>query len=137
MMTGQFRTLVRKYGFTAMGTYFTISATTFWTLYVAIENNVDVKGSLQVPSRLDFFDLKDQDWGLLPSQTKETEQQLAENTRWYKKLISEGKGGSIALAFLCTKALVPIKIPVAMSLTPTVHKCLTSLGLIRRVIKHT
>ena len=67
----------------------------------------------------------------MPSQTKETEAVLAENTRWYKRLISEGKGGSIALAFLCTKALVPVKIPVAMSFTPIVHRCLRSMGLIK------
>jgi len=118
MSSGQFRGFVRKYGFTAIGTYFTISTATFWGLYFAIENNFDVKGSLQ-------------EWGLLPIQTKETEAVLAENTRWYKRLISEGKGGSIALAFVCTKALVPIKIPVAMSLTPVVHRCLRSMGLIK------
>lgn len=79
-----------------------------------------------------------QEWGLLPSHSKETEAALAENVRWYKRMLSEGKGSSIALAFLCTKALVPIKIPVAMSLTPVVHRCLRSLGLtkIQTVIKN-
>lgn len=48
MTTRNFRGLVRRYGFTAIGTYFTISAATFWSLYFAIENKVDVKGSLQV-----------------------------------------------------------------------------------------
>lgn len=72
-----------------------------------------------------------QDWGLLGKQTTEDEEVLAENARWYRRLISEGKGGSIALAFLCTKALVPIKIPIAMSLTPVVHRWLRSMGIVK------
>lgn len=55
MSTGQFRTLVRKYGVTAIGTYCTISAATFWSLYFAIENQVDVKGSLQVRHKIPKF----------------------------------------------------------------------------------
>ena len=136
MSSGQFRGLVRKYGVTAIGTYFTISAATFWGLYFAIENKFDVKGTLQVPSVIFTISFNSpsvvsQKWSLLPSQTQESEEQLAANTRWYKRLVSEGKGSSIALAFLCTKALVPVKIPVAMSLTPIVHRCLRSIGLIK------
>lgn len=48
MSSGQFRNVVRKYGVTALGTYFTISAATFWGLYFAIEKELDVKGTLQV-----------------------------------------------------------------------------------------
>lgn len=38
-----------------------------------------------------------------------------------ERMIS-GKGSSIALAMLCSKAMVPIKLPVAVALTPYVHR---------------
>jgi len=33
-----------------------------------------------------------------------------------------GKGSSLALAFVCSKAMVPIKLPVAAAITPYVHR---------------
>lgn len=41
---------------------------------------------------------------------------------WFEKMVT-GKGSSVALAILCGKALVPIKIPVAAAVTPYVHRC--------------
>lgn len=33
-----------------------------------------------------------------------------------------GKGSHIALAIVCSKAFVPIKLPLAVALTPYVHR---------------
>ncbi len=34
-----------------------------------------------------------------------------------------GKGSNLALAILCSKMLIPIKVPAAMALTPYVQRC--------------
>lgn len=41
---------------------------------------------------------------------------------WFERVFA-GKGSSLALAFLCSKAMVPIKLPVAAAITPYVHRC--------------
>jgi hypothetical protein len=38
-----------------------------------------------------------------------------------ERLVST-KGSSLALAILCSKAMVPIKLPVAAAITPYVHR---------------
>eukprot|EP00983_Pelagomonas_calceolata_P034271 1073838-Pelagomonas_calceolata.AAC.1 len=40
---------------------------------------------------------------------------------WLEKVFT-GKGSSLALAFVCSKAMVPIKLPVAAAITPYVHR---------------
>ncbi len=40
---------------------------------------------------------------------------------WLESMLI-GKGSSLALAILCGKAMVPIKIPVALAVTPYVHR---------------
>ena len=32
-------------------------------------------------------------------------------------------GSSVALAFICTKALLPIRVPLTLALTPAVARC--------------
>lgn len=44
---------------------------------------------------------------------------------WFNNLLS-GPSSSIALAFLCNKALLPVRAPITLGLTPMVARyCLT------------
>lgn len=38
-----------------------------------------------------------------------------------EKMIT-GKGSSLALAMLCSKAMIPIKLPLAVAVTPYVYR---------------
>ncbi|GMH42042.1 hypothetical protein BSKO_09961 [Bryopsis sp. KO-2023] len=120
MLTGsraRIRELFKKYGTTAVGTYLTVHATTFTCCYVAVESKLDVRGLL---TRI----------GLLDVPTNDSNAEEKENTRWYESVI-QGKGSSLALAFLCSKALIPVKVPVAVGLTPVVHRNLVRLGVVK------
>lgn len=40
---------------------------------------------------------------------------------WFESLLV-GKGSNLALAILCSKFCVPIKVPMAVAITPYVHR---------------
>jgi len=49
---------------------------------------------------------------------------------WLSKTLSHG-GSSLALAFLCNKALFPIRTPITLALTPPVARFLRKKNLIK------
>ena len=108
---------LRKYGPTGIGTYLTISFGTWLGVFVAIENNLDVDSILQ------YWLGEDHDaasvlkeWGLKPADPAAKS--------WASTV------PSAVLALMASKALVPIKIPVAMALTPYVRRLLVSRGVV-------
>jgi len=72
--------------------------------YVALKSNVDVKGKLV-------------DYGLMPKPVPGEEHQ----PNWLERLVA-GKGGTLALAFICNKFLFPIRTPITLTLTPLVAR---------------
>uniref|UniRef100_A0A7S0URE8 DUF1279 domain-containing protein n=1 Tax=Polytomella parva TaxID=51329 RepID=A0A7S0URE8_9CHLO len=94
---------LQKYGKTGLFTYIGLSACVTTGFYVAIENNVDVAKLLGIKS------------------DPNKEPGFAE-----KYLL--GKGSSIALAIICSKMLVPLKLPAALALTPYVQRFLERMG---------
>lgn len=128
-----FKELVAKYGKVAVGVHMSVSAVSVTCCYAAIKNNVDVGAVLQ---RVGLYS---------PSMEKEE----AEDIQKYEVVALEGApiakeedrksavhaavsgGGALALAFLCNKALMPIRIPITVALTPAVARMLARRNLFK------
>lgn len=95
---------LKKYGRTGLYTYLGFSTCVTASIYVALENHVDVKKVLGI---------KEDDPDKEPSFVE-------------KYLI--GKGSNLALAVICSKMLVPVKLPVAMAVTPYVQRFVESFA---------
>lgn len=106
---GRVKELFRKYGKIAVGTHLAIYAVTFSGLYVAIENKFDPKDLL----------IK---YGLLSKQ-EVTDEANPQQRGWFTNLLT-GPSSSLALAFLCNKALMPVRAPITIGLTPMVARVL-------------
>jgi hypothetical protein len=130
-----FKELVAKYGKVAVGVHLTVSAVSVTGCYTAIKSNVDVGAVLQ---RFGLYSA---------SMEKEEEDDIHK----YEALATEGDvtaiskdedrqkavhaavsgGGALALAFLCNKALMPIRIPITIALTPPVARLLARRNLFK------
>lgn len=88
---------LKKYGRTGIFTYLGLSTMVTTGFYIAIERNLDVKKWVGIK------DDPDAEPGLLQ-----------------KVLL--GPGSHLALAIICSKAMIPIKLPVAVALTPYVYR---------------
>lgn len=133
-----FKELVAKYGKVAVGVHLTVSAVSVTGCYAAIKNNVDVGAVLQ---RVGLY-------------SASMEKEEAEDIQKYEAVALEGKldgtasdahtedrqsavhaavsgGGALALAFLCNKALMPIRIPITVALTPPVARLLARRNFFR------
>eukprot|EP00879_Flechtneria_rotunda_P009321 GHRR01009758.1.p2 GENE.GHRR01009758.1~~GHRR01009758.1.p2 ORF type:complete len:124 (+),score=17.19 GHRR01009758.1:208-579(+) len=96
--THKLKNSLKKYGRTGLYTYIGLSTLVTTGFYIAIEQKVDVKK---------IVGIKDGDPDEEPS--------------WVQKVFL-GPGSHLALAILCSKACIPIKVPIAAALTPYVHK---------------
>ena len=114
-----------KYGPVGMGTYITMTICTWTSLFVALENNLDVSQiakwiwgeSIDTDEVLSKVGLKRRQPGDSNPET-----------------ISEyvmSKAPSFVLASVASKALVPVKIPLSLALTPYVHRVLQARGHVR------
>ncbi|PNW88476.1 hypothetical protein CHLRE_01g031250v5 [Chlamydomonas reinhardtii] len=95
---------LKKYGKAGIYTYFGLSTCVTASFYVAIESHVDVRSILGLKKASD-----EQEEGKEPS---------------FVERFLIGKGSNLALAILCSKMLIPIKVPAAMALTPYVQRVL-------------
>ncbi|KAB2091835.1 hypothetical protein E1A91_A03G225300v1 [Gossypium mustelinum] len=140
---GRFKQFLKKYGKVALGVHFTVSGVSITGLYVAIKNNVDVE-SLFDKLHLPGFsnDQKNQN---PPSQSTESDGFLIEEPIGEKSTAVVGEkqrnrtaelaastGGALALAVLCNKALIPVRVPITVALTPPIARFLAK----RRIIKN-
>lgn len=103
--------LFRRYGKVALGVHFTVYFTCWAGCYMAIDNHVDVRGTLE---RFGLLSAKKYD---------ETADAVPAERGWLDRALSGG-GSSIALAFLCNKALFPVRTPITLGLTPLVARLL-------------
>eukprot|EP00877_Chromochloris_zofingiensis_P002492 jgi/Chrzof1/12243/Cz06g26240.t1 len=93
----RFKEVMRKYGRTGIITYLGLSTLVTTGFYIAIEKNVDVKKLVGIKDDPD------------------------KDPTWLQRVLL-GPGSHLALAILCSKVMIPIKLPVAAALTPYVHR---------------
>ncbi|KAH7851629.1 hypothetical protein Vadar_014489 [Vaccinium darrowii] len=143
MAGGQFRELMKKYGKVALGVHFSVSAASVTGLYVAIKNNVDVesmlekvgmKGADEKPAHKEEQTMQN----LPPSNGKMNNAFVVEGTaaagvkkRNRAAELAASSGGALALALLCNKALIPVRVPITLALTPPVARFLARRGIIK------
>ncbi|XP_010266936.1 PREDICTED: uncharacterized protein LOC104604334 [Nelumbo nucifera] len=144
--TGRLRELMKKYGKVALGVHFSVSAASITGLYVAIKKNVDVESVLskvgishiskeeeQEKVETSFSESGTSD-GFLEEERMElpisTDQQMTKKNRTAE--LAASSGGALALAILCNKALLPVRIPITIALTPPIARFLAR----RRIIKN-
>ncbi|KAK4745026.1 hypothetical protein SAY87_011338 [Trapa incisa] len=142
--TGRFKELVKKYGKVALGVHFSVSAASITGLYVAIKNNADVEsifaklhlpgvsgkgrpeatesGSVRTEGGFNGEEI-DGDSGEVEDVAVKQRNRTAE--------LAASTGGALALAILCNKALIPVRVPITVALTPPVARFLAR----RRIIK--
>ncbi|KAG2495633.1 hypothetical protein HYH03_006233 [Edaphochlamys debaryana] len=97
---------LKKYGKAGIYTYLGLSTCVTASFYAAIESHVDVRKLLNLK--------------------KEEEEEGKEPSFMDRFLI--GKGSNLALAILCSKMLIPVKVPAAMALTPYVQRLINRLA---------
>lgn len=73
--------------------------------YLAVKSQVDVAGALQ---RVGLMSPKEED---VPP----------EEQGWVRRML-EGSSSSLALAFIANKALIPVRAPITVALTPPVAR---------------
>jgi hypothetical protein len=102
----QLRAALKRYGRAGIVTYLGLSSMVTCGFYVAIERNVDVRGMLGMPK---------------PGEEGGAEGSASAMPPWLQSALA-GPGSHLALAVLCSKAMIPIKLPVAVALTPYVAR---------------
>lgn len=137
--SGRIKHLVQKYGKVAIGVHISVSCASVAGLYVAINNNVDVEavfrrfgispgvavGGEASPAR---------DEASLPPRTSEVPLEDPERERPPRNRTMElvaSSGGALTLALLCNKALLPVRVPVTIALTPPIARALSRWRLIK------
>ncbi|KXZ44100.1 hypothetical protein GPECTOR_74g714 [Gonium pectorale] len=100
---GNLKEGLKKYGKTGIYTYLGLSTCVTASFYVAIENHVDVRSILGLK--------------------KDDEDQEGKEPSFVERFLI-GKGSNLALAIVCSKMLIPVKVPAAMALTPYVQRLL-------------
>eukprot|EP01023_Acetabularia_acetabulum_P055422 TRINITY_DN639_c0_g1_i2.p6 TRINITY_DN639_c0_g1~~TRINITY_DN639_c0_g1_i2.p6 ORF type:complete len:124 (+),score=14.53 TRINITY_DN639_c0_g1_i2:118-489(+) len=101
---------VFRYGATGYFTYVGINLLTILSCYILIE-----RAGIDVESRL-------KQWQLIPEQLDIAgyHQKLQSYFGWFVP------GPQLVLAVLCAKALFPVKLPIAVALTPVVDRIVRS-----------
>lgn len=127
-MAGRIKELINKYGRVGLVVHISVSAASFSTCYVAIKNNVDVNDLLQ---RVGLLPRPSEspaaaelpDGTVMETVQKVTEQVSEKLDHAAVKVLNEG--GAFALAFVCNKALLPVRIPLTVILTPPIARAWT------------
>ena len=148
---GRVRQLFRKYGKTALATHLTVYGVTFAGIAAACVGCIAclVEPVSLMPTCRPVFRHREQTWTpepidqiwaplrYAPMHSSPTgtcltawklhaDQQVQEDANpkergWFSNLLT-GPSSSIALAFLCNKALLPVRAPVTIGLTPMVAR---------------
>ncbi|XP_021903667.1 uncharacterized protein LOC110818936 [Carica papaya] len=143
-MAGRFKELLKKYGKVALGVHFSVSAASITGLYIAIKNNVDVESILEkwhlpgvspeenshpVPTpNSELSESPDGGGCVMEDRANGHERPSAMSGEQKKRNrtaeLAASTGGALALAVLCNKALLPVRIPITIALTPPVARFL-------------
>ncbi|KAM0884374.1 hypothetical protein ACQ4PT_016224 [Festuca glaucescens] len=124
--TARMKDLGRKYGKVALGVHLSVSAATATGLYVAINNNVDVDAVFRKIGISTGVSTPGPGDEALPSAGGQ-----AAPTRNRTGELVASSGGTLALALLCNKALIPVRIPITIALTPPIARLLARWKLVK------
>ena len=128
MAGGRFRELLKKYGKVAVGVHLSVSAVSVTGMYVAIKNNVDVE------SMLEKVGLRGVEQPQSNTEMKDGSEMRATKKRNRTAELAASSGGALALAFLCNKALLPVRVPITIGLTPPIARFLTRRQIIKNSV---
>ncbi|GJM99401.1 hypothetical protein PR202_ga16495 [Eleusine coracana subsp. coracana] len=128
--TGRMKHLMKKYGKVALGVHVSVSCTTIAGLYVAINNNVDVDSILR---RVGISPSVSVEVPPAPAPAPAAGGDILERERERNRTaeLVASSGGALALAILCNKALLPVRIPMTIALTPPISRALQRWRLIK------
>lgn len=101
--------LFKKYGRVGLGVHLAIYAATISGCYIAAERNHKLEEFLVRHGLLSNQELKDD--------------ANPESRGWFTGTLTSS-GSSLALAFICTKALLPIRVPLTLAITPPIARVL-------------
>ncbi|CAL5063103.1 unnamed protein product [Urochloa decumbens] len=146
--SGRIKHLVKKYGKVAAGVHISVSCASIAGLYTAINNNVDVEGVFRRfgissgiaiegeaspapapgPAARDEA-LRDAALPPRPSDALQEGPERPPSNRTMELVASSG--GALALAVLCNKALLPVRVPLTIALTPPVARALSRWRVVK------
>lgn len=131
-----FKRLIDKYGKVALGVHLSVSVVSITCCYTAIKNNVDVGAVLQRVGLYSDNIVKEEaeDFQKFDAEGTENSSEAAhskEENRQSAVHSAVAGGGALALAFLCNKALMPVRIPITVVLTPPVARLLARRNLFK------
>ncbi|XP_057805935.1 uncharacterized protein LOC131020906 isoform X2 [Salvia miltiorrhiza] len=144
-MAARFKELIKKYGKVGIVVHCSISAASISGIYVAIKNNVDVESMIErtgldnlgdkMLERIGFGKDKSKDSGS-SDQHPETMMRTDSETTAAKeknrtKELAASSGSALALAILLNKALIPVRIPITLAVTPAVARFLARRKLMK------
>nr|BAC79191.1 hypothetical protein [Oryza sativa Japonica Group] len=110
--------LMRKYGKVAIGVHLSVSCASITGLYVAIDNNVDVDAIFRRIGISPSGGVAGDEAAETPTPSAAVPEEAPPRNRTRELVASSG--GALALALMCNKALLPVRVPVTLALTPPV-----------------
>lgn len=141
--TGALKDMAKKYGRVAIGVHLTVSGLCFSACYLAILNSVDVESILD-KAGLGAWLPHEQPVALPDAQGMNHTDTRASSLGYHQpeRLPEAGSsdggllgnfslakgGGAFAIAWLCNKALFPVRVPITIGLTPPIWRFLISKG---------
>lgn len=132
-MAGRIKELINKYGRVALVVHISVSTASYTSCYVAIRNNVDVNDLL---NRIGLLPNPHQPASELPDGTaaEKIEKVTGKVTEKLDHAAAKvlNQGGAFALAFVCNKALLPVRIPLTVVLTPPISRIWARTQFFRR-----
>ncbi|KAL6846683.1 hypothetical protein ACP4OV_024131 [Aristida adscensionis] len=147
--TGRIKQLMQKYGKVAVGVHLSVSCASISGLYVAINNNVDVDALFRrvgispglggepapapAPSPAGGDEVL-RDAAAPPGAgeaTRDAPPPEPERPRNRTTELVASSGGALALALICNKALLPVRIPITIALTPPIARALNRWKLVK------
>ncbi|KAJ7189936.1 hypothetical protein O6H91_11G107300 [Diphasiastrum complanatum] len=146
--------LFARYGRVALGVHMSVSLVSISSFYVAIKNNVDVAELLEkigVPAQ--YYRQEQDALGELARAEKKSEEKswevvmlgdggeggdLRKDGNSVKEKIRSnsvllGGGGALALAIVCNKALLPVRVPITVLLTPPISRFLARKSIYKGI----
>ncbi|GLI69996.1 hypothetical protein VaNZ11_014729 [Volvox africanus] len=119
---------LKKYGKTGIYTYLGLSTCVTASFYIAIESHVDVRSLLGIKKDCGGSKLQCQSTSSYnPPWTRAEDEGVGKEPSFVERVLV-GKGSNLALAFLCSKMLIPVKVPAAIALTPYVQRLIDRLA---------
>lgn len=141
-LTARMKELFSKYGKVAVAVHLSVSAVSFTGFYVAITRNLDVGPVLEKVGLIGAKEAQDVSKKVVhtegfPGSSSSSEQGQPKGDSTGREegssAAAAATGGAFVLAALCNKALLPVRVPLTVALTPPVARFLARRKLYRSV----